>query len=99
MPVFLSSLLGGLVSAAGSIVGRILISLGIAYVTYEGVDALLDGIKADAVARLMDLPPDVLTIAGLLQVDTAINILFSATVARLVLKGLTSGAVTKMVIR
>jgi len=41
----------------------------------------------------------VLGIMATLQVDTAINIIFSALTARLVLNGLTSGAITRMVIK
>ena len=38
MPVFIAALIGGLVSAAGSLVGRVLVSLGIGYVVFSGLD-------------------------------------------------------------
>jgi len=38
MPVFLASILGGLSAAAGGLAGRVMLSLGIGYVTYQGVD-------------------------------------------------------------
>jgi len=99
MPIFLAALLGGLASAAGSIVGRVLIALGIGYVTYSGLSVLIDWIKAEIFAHLMGINSTVLGIIGTLQVDTAVNIVFSAIAARFVIAGITSGAVTRMVIK
>ena len=99
MPVFLAALLGGLIQAAGSIVGRVLISLSIVYVTYTGVSALLGWIKGQVVAYLVGAPGTIVAIMGLLKVDVAVSIVFSALTARLVLQGLTSGKLTKMVVK
>lgn len=99
MPVFLAALLGGLVSAAGSIVGRVLISLGIGYVTYQGLSTAMDYMKNLVWTNLGSLAADILQLVSVLEVDTAINIMFSAVAARLVIRGLTGGAITKMVIK
>lgn len=99
MPVFLAALLGGLVSAAGSIAGRVLISLGIGYVTYEGLSTAMDYMKNLVWSNLGSLASDILQLVSVLEVDTAINIMFSAVAARLVIRGLTGGAITKMVIK
>lgn len=99
MPIFLAALLGGLVTAAGSIVGRVLIALGISYVTYSGVSVLIDWIKAEIFVRLMGMNSTVLGIVGALQVDVAVNILFSAIAARFVVAGIASGSITRMVIK
>jgi hypothetical protein len=99
MPIFLAALLGGRVSAAGSIAGRVLISLGISYVAYTGISAALDAIKAQVVTWLTGAPATIVTIMSLLKVDVAVSIIFSAYAARLVLRGLSSGKVTKMVIK
>lgn len=99
MPVFLAALLGGLVSAAGSIVGRVLISLGIGYVTYQGLSTAMDYMRDLVWTNLGSLSADILQLVSVLQVDTAINIMFSAVAARLVIRGLTGGAITKMVIK
>ena len=99
MPLFLAALLGGLVQAASSIVGRVLIALGIGYVSYTGINALLTLIKSQVVSYLVGAPGTVVSIMGLLKIDVAVSIIFSALAARLVLQGLTSDKVTRMVIK
>ncbi|MGM9480323.1 DUF2523 family protein [Roseateles sp. NT4] len=39
VPLFLGALIGALISAAGTLVGRVLLSLGIGYASYSGIDA------------------------------------------------------------
>lgn len=97
MPIFLAALLGGLVTATGSIVGRVLISLGLGFVAYSGISVLLSWIQNEIFSGLLGVDPLILTVASLLQVDTAINILFSAVAIRLVLQGLNGGSITKAV--
>lgn len=99
MPIFLAALLGGLATAAGSIVGRVLIALGIGYVTYSGLSVLIGWIKTEIFIHLMGINATVLGIVGALQVDVAINILFSAIAARFVVAGVASGSITRMVIK
>jgi hypothetical protein len=99
MPLFLAALLGGLVQAASSIAGRVLIALGIGYVSYTGISALLDWIKAQVVSYLVGAPATMVAIMGLLKIDVAVSIVFSALAARLVLQGLTSDKLTRMVIK
>ena len=99
MPVFLAALIGGLVSAAGSLVGRILIALGVSYVSYKGLDVLFSGIQAAIQSNISGLPSGVIGLMGILKIGTSINIIFSAIVVRLTLGGLTSGAVKKMVLK
>lgn len=95
MPIFLAALLGGFVTALGSIVGRILISLGIGFVTYQGFDVLLGFIKTRIQTEFAGLDPIILQVFSTLQIDTAINILFSAFAVRLVIQGITGGSVTR----
>lgn len=98
MPVFIAALLGGLVQAAGTLVGRILISLGITYVTFTGVHASIGWVTGYFLDQLQSLPPHVVQLAGTLKIGVCISILTSAVAARLLLSGLTaSGSITKMV--
>lgn len=99
MPLFVAALLGGLVQVAGSIVGRVLIALSIGYVTYSGLSALLDSVKAQVMVLLSGGPATIVTIMALLKVDVAVSIIFSAYAARLVLAGLTSDKLTRMVVK
>ena len=99
MPLFLASLLGGLVTVAGSIVGRVLIALSIGYVSYSGLSALLDALRGQVIGYLTGAPAQVVAIMGLLKVDVALSVVFSAYAARLILAGLTSDKITRMVFK
>lgn len=99
MPVFIAALLGGLVSAAGSLVGRILIALSIGYVTYTGLDSLLTAVGTAVHGSFTGLPAVALSVLAALKVDVCISIMLSAFAARLLLSGLTSGKITRMVIK
>jgi len=99
MPVFIAALIGALVSAAGTIVGKVLISLGIGYVAYTGMDVSITWVRDQALANLSGLGADIVNMAGVLRIGSAINILTSAMLARLTLNGLTSGVLKKMVVK
>lgn len=96
---FLYTLLGMLVSGAGTLVGKVLISLGIGYFTYSGLDTLVSSVSSDALARIQTLSPVAVQLAGVLQVGTCINIMISALSARLLVMGLQSGTITKMFVK
>lgn len=95
--ILAASLIGGLAQAATSLVGRVLIALGIGYVTYAGLDVLLDFIKVRIFQELLSVDPTIIGIMAVLNVDRAINVVLSAIAARLLLNGLTSGSITRMV--
>lgn len=99
MPIFVAALLGGLVSAAGSMVGRILIAAGVSLVTFTGINVLLSQVLADVVSHANSLGPTFVGIFGVLKLGTCINILVSAVTARMTLNGLTSGTVSRWVTR
>lgn len=99
MQVFIAALLGGLVQSAGSLVGRVLIAMGIGFVTYQGIDTAMTYILNHVFSNLDSLAPTITGMLGILNVGKAINVLFSAISARLVLNGLTSGSVKKMVFK
>jgi hypothetical protein len=99
MPLFVAALVGGLLEVAASLAGRVLLSLGFAVVAYTGINATMTWLKSQALSAFSALPPDVLNIIVLLKVGVAINIVFSALVARLTLMGLTSDTVKRLVMR
>ncbi|MDB5802715.1 MAG: hypothetical protein JWN73_37 [Betaproteobacteria bacterium] len=98
MPVLIAMLIGGLVSAASHIVGRVLLALGLSYVTYRGIDTLMTFLKTGVMTQLGGMGPDIIQLLGVLQVGTCVNIIASAFAARLALAGLTSGALTSFVL-
>lgn len=95
MPFFIAALWGGFASMLTSLVGRVLASLFISYVTYSGVDTALNFIKQQALNKLASVPPIAIQVFGILQIGTALNIIFSAMVAAFALQQL-GGKITKM---
>lgn len=90
MPVWVASLMGGFVFLVGSMVGRVLIALGMSFVTFGGISVLFSGLKSIVVSNLGYMPQKILLLLGYVKIDVAITMIFSAMVARLVLMGLSN---------
>jgi len=88
MPAFVAAIGGMLLNMAGGLVGQVLLSLGIAVITYQGVDVALDRLKSDAVTALLGLPPQVVALLSYMKVGVAISIITSAIAVRLGLTGM-----------
>lgn len=99
MPVVLMSLLGGLINIAGTLAGQVLIGLGIAVVTYQGMDTTLTWLKGQIVANVQSLPADMVGLIAYMGVGQSISIIFSAYVVRVTLDGLTGGNIKKWVMK
>lgn len=98
MPVFVGLLWGGFVSILSTLVGRVLVALAISYVSYQGVDVLIESIKTAALSNMGNM--GVLTgVVGLMKLGESLNVVISAVVAKYTLAGITSGTVTKMVFK
>lgn len=96
MPLILM-LIGSLVSAVGPLVANVILSLGISFVAYSGVNVIVDYAKSELFNSLSATGGVALQLIGVLQVGTSINIIFSAYAARMILMGVTGGKLTKMV--
>lgn len=96
MPAFVAWIIGALGPALMSVAGRVLVALGIGVVTFAGVDAALTALKTSAFANFSGLPATVLTVLYLTKVDLAINIIFSALLGNIAMRGIGS-AITKFV--
>ncbi|RMX09035.1 DUF2523 domain-containing protein [Vandammella animalimorsus] len=93
----LAPVIGGiLLYITTGVVFRALAALGIGYMTYTGINALLAYIKNEMLSAFGSLPPQIFQLLGYMQVGTAFNIILSACVIRLTLRGLNtaSGAIT-----
>lgn len=99
MPAFIAALLGGLLSITSSLVGRVLVALGIGTVTYTGITTALDYAKAQALGALTGGPAQLTQLLGFLGVGEFISIISSALLARLILNGLNSGALKRFVLQ
>lgn len=89
MPIFIAALGGMLINIVGYLAGRVLVALGIAVVTYTGVNATFEALKQQAVASFSALPPEVYQVLAMMRVGQCISIITSAIVARMLLDGLT----------
>lgn len=97
MPAILAMLGGVLINITGSIVGQVLLSLGIAVATYSGIDFTLDWLKDQAVSNVQLLDPAVVGMLGVLRVGECISIVTSAMLARSVINGVQSGTFKRWV--
>lgn len=99
MQWLVAGLLTGLVQIVGTLVGRVLVSLGVALVTYAGMDFTVGYLKTQALAAIGGLPPEVVGMLSVLKVGVALNIIFSAFMVRLTIQGLTGDGIKKWVVK
>jgi hypothetical protein len=97
-PLIASALIGSLAAAASSLVGRVLIALGVSYLTFTGVDALLSNLTAAINSRMDGVPSDLAAWLGILKVQTSISILIAAFTTRLAMVAI-GGTFKKAVLR
>jgi hypothetical protein len=91
-------LLGGLINIAGTLAGRVLLSLGFAAVTYSGVSLLLGSLKTQAVSAFSALPVNTVNLLAFMKVGQVVSIITSALVVRATLNGLKAGGgISKLV--
>lgn len=84
--------LGGLlVQIVGSFVGKALLSLGVGYVAYKGMDLSIAFAKTKFMSSVGGFGAVTIQLMGVLNVGTAVNILCSALIARLAFKGMVGG--------
>lgn len=99
MPAFVAALLGGLISIAGTIAGRVLVGLGFAIVSYSGVSTVVDQLVGQLNTSLSGLPQLALQILVVAKVPEALNLIISSLIARATLDGLHSDLVKRLVLR
>lgn len=98
--ILASALIGLLAQAATALVGRVLLALGIGFVSFVGIDVLMGGFKTlflNYVGQAGALPWNIVGILGLLQVGTCFNMILTTLAIRASLAGLSGGSVRKMV--
>lgn len=54
--LLIATIVGALVEVCKSLVGRVLVALGISFVTYQGFDGTLGWVKSDVISRIGALP-------------------------------------------
>lgn len=97
MPLFIAALLGAIATVLGSMVGRVLVALGIGFVTYSGFDMSVTWLLNQVKASMAGMPADILQFLGWLWVDRAIGLVFAAYSAALGIKTLGGATFTKRI--
>ncbi|OAI63431.1 Clp protease ClpB [Ralstonia solanacearum] len=95
-----SAIVGFLAQACVSLVGRVLVALGIGFVSYTGVSLMLDVMKSlfmQYIAGVGSFPVSVVGILGVLKVGTSMNMILTTLAVRASLSGLSGGSIRKMV--
>lgn len=72
------TLLAGLLSISGSVVARVLLSLGFSVVTITGLSAAITAIKNSLLGSLAGAPPALLQLAGLAGAWDALGLVLGA---------------------
>lgn len=99
IPVIAASSIGGiLLTITTSLVGRVLLALGLGLVTYNALDPLLEQFQANYFNQLVGLPADILGFVGLLRLGDAVQIIFAALATRLFMAGV-NGAIKRWVVK
>ncbi|MBX9636230.1 MAG: DUF2523 domain-containing protein [Nitrosomonas sp.] len=99
MQVFIAAFLGGLLFLTESLVGRVLVTLGMAAVTYTGVNLAIDQFKDFALLQFAALPPNVVGLLSILRVGESISIVFSAIATRSIFDGVANGTLKKWILK
>jgi hypothetical protein len=98
MPVIIASLLSGLAALCRPLVGRVLLALGIQFVTYQGVDVLITAITDHVSANLTGGFTGVAgQIVAMFRLGEVVSILSGAVMSSLAIRGIRNGSITKMV--
>lgn len=97
MPLLIASLLGGLLQLAGSLVGRVLLSLGMSFVVFTGINIGFDMLKNIITDNMSGMGADVVNVLAFFWVDRAISLVLATYTAALALKMAGSDSITKLV--
>jgi hypothetical protein len=97
MPLFfIQWLVAGFGMAMASLLGRLLVALGVTYVTYSGVSVVSDWLWTQIVSSFGMMPLAISQFLGFLWFDKALSMVFSAWTAAMALKVGAGGSITKM---
>lgn len=96
MGMIMQVVIGGLISSMGTFVGRILASLGMGYITFQGVDMTLTWIRNGIASGMSGLPSDVLAILSAFKAGEGVAVLLSALAIRMTIDGMTSDRFRKL---
>lgn len=86
MNLFIAALIGGFIAAINSIIGKILLYLGIGIIAYSGMNALFNTAKSYITGGLSSAGGQIAGFLGFMQVDVAFSMILSAISIRMLMK-------------
>lgn len=69
-----------------SLVGRVLLALGLGFVIYTGLNIVIDLVRDTIIATFGGVPADMVAMIATLNIDRAITIILSAYAARVAIR-------------
>lgn len=81
----LAMLWSWLASILPALISKILLAIGIGFVTYQGIDVMFSSIEAAIITILGGVSADIIKIFGLARVDEMLSIVLSAHAIRIAL--------------
>lgn len=93
---WLVALAGVLANLVPSLVGRVLLALGIGFFSYTGMDVIMSGLRDLFMSNAAGIPAYAVGFLGLLKIGTCFNILMSAIAIKMALAGAAGGAIRRM---
>lgn len=100
MPAFLiPAIAGALLSIASSLVGRVLVALGLGAIAYTGVNAALTYFSDRVVTAANSAGVIIAGMLAVLQLDVCVAIFTAAALARLAIAGATSGTIKRLALK
>jgi len=94
-----ASLVGAIIQVSGTIVGKVLVSLGFGLAVYTGLSTGLSWLSSQVVSYAGNVPANVMATMGALKLGVICNILLSALSARMLLNGISSGTLKRWVVK
>lgn len=100
MPAFLiPAIVGALISVCTSLVGRVILALGMGVVSYTGINLALDVFRSYFNDAMSGVGGDIAGLCGVLQLDACFSIFVAAGLAKLTIAGATSGTMKKLAMK
>ena len=99
MQFLIPVIVGALITAASTIVGRVLIALGIGLVTYTGISASLNIFKSYFISYVGSAGYGLSGIAGVLKLDICLSMIIATGLAKMTIKGATNGSMIRFTLK
>lgn len=97
-PIIWSGIVGALAAGMTSLVGRVVLALGISYVSFQGLDILFSNLASAIQSNMGGIPAELSAWLGILKVQTSINIITTAFTTRLALSAI-GGTIKRAVLK